>query len=60
LNRDNYQLTMLGYLPTQGYNVERTPVSVFNPQHPDFIHKDNPEYMQKMAGMGRGRGKPPA
>ena len=44
----------------QGYNVERTPVSVFNPQHPDFIHKDNPEYVAKMAqsGQGRGRGKP--
>jgi len=42
-------------LTQEGYNVERTPVSVFNPQHPDFIHKDNPNYQNQLRQGGGGR-----
>jgi len=37
-------------LKDEGYNVERTPMSIFNPQHPEFIHKDNSNYQKRLQG----------
>ena len=51
-NDINPPSTMAG---AQGYDVQRTPMSVLNPQHPDFLHKDNPEYQSKLAQRGPPR-----
>jgi hypothetical protein len=37
-------------LTSEGYHVEKTSMSVLNPQHPNFIHKDNPNYQSRLKG----------
>ncbi|KAK3277510.1 hypothetical protein CYMTET_14486 [Cymbomonas tetramitiformis] len=41
-------------LESEGYQVERSAMTVLNPQHPDFVHKDNPNYQSQLRNSNGG------